>query len=110
MTIQKQLNKGIFIVFEGIDGLGKTTQIQWLAKKYQEQGFQVVQTKEPTNGVWGRQIREIEKQVPYKGRKLILTAGFSEDSVDDVMEIMGWEEETLARKKGTAEKGIKIET
>jgi len=61
MKIKKELRKGVFIVFEGIDGLGKTTQIRLLAQNYQKQGFQVVQTKEPTTGVWGRQIRDIEK-------------------------------------------------
>ena len=66
MTSQKQLTKGIFIVFEGIDGLGKTTQITLLTQKYMEQGFPLVRTKEPTNGKYGRQIREIEKHGRHK--------------------------------------------
>ncbi len=60
-TLNNRLNKGLFIVFEGIDGVGKTTQIRLLAKKYMDQGFSIIQTKEPTNGQWGQKIREIEK-------------------------------------------------
>ncbi len=55
----RSLTKGIFVVLEGIDGTGKTTQLALLAEKYQEAGFPVVRTREPTDGIWGKQIREI---------------------------------------------------
>ncbi len=60
-TYNHRLSKGLFIVFEGIDGVGKTTQIRLLAKTYMDKGFSLIQTKEPTNGAWGQKIREIEK-------------------------------------------------
>lgn len=50
---------GRLIVFEGIDGTGKTTQIQLLAKALSKRGLDVVCTKEPTEGQYGQQIREI---------------------------------------------------
>ena len=50
---------GLFIVFEGIDGSGKSTQIRLLAKRLQERGMNVVETYEPTNGEFGRRIREL---------------------------------------------------
>ena len=49
---------GILIAFEGIDGAGKTTQVQLLGRSLQAAGEDVVLSKEPTDGPWGRQIRE----------------------------------------------------
>ena len=42
------MNKGKFIVFEGIDGAGKTTQIELLAAKLSSLGKSVHITAEPT--------------------------------------------------------------
>ena len=39
--------KGLFIVFEGIDGCGKDTHIEILAERLQKFGFDVVKTYEP---------------------------------------------------------------
>lgn len=50
-------NKGIFIVFEGIDGAGKTTQIELLAKKLIEVGKNVYTTAEPTGFESGKALR-----------------------------------------------------
>jgi dTMP kinase len=48
---------GILIVVEGIDGAGKTTQVQLLYDQLTECGESVVRSKEPTDGTWGRKIR-----------------------------------------------------
>lgn len=50
-------NKGILIAFEGVDGAGKTTQVQLLANALREAGEEVVVSKEPTDGIWGQKIR-----------------------------------------------------
>ena len=50
--------KGILVALEGIDGAGKSTQIRLLTSFYEAQGFEVVATKEPTDGPYGRQIRQ----------------------------------------------------
>lgn len=50
---------GLLIVFEGTDGTGKSTQLQLLAQALQDQGLPVVITREPTEGAYGRQIREL---------------------------------------------------
>ncbi|WP_446007876.1 dTMP kinase [Candidatus Electrothrix sp.] len=52
---------GMLIAFEGIDGTGKSTQVQLLAHFLEEQGFPVVTTYEPTDSEYGRRIRELYK-------------------------------------------------
>jgi len=49
---------GILIAIEGIDGAGKTTQVQLLGEALREAGLPVVLSREPTDGPWGRKIRE----------------------------------------------------
>ncbi len=48
---------GILIVFDGIDGGGKTTQAKLLADILTAAGETVVLSKEPTDGPWGKQLR-----------------------------------------------------
>jgi len=50
--------KGILIVFEGIDGAGKSTQAEFLIDKLKRRGFDVVYFREPSKGRWGRQIKK----------------------------------------------------
>lgn len=51
--------KGKLIVFEGIDGSGKTTQMQILGKKLEGQGYPVVYTREPGGTRVGELVRSI---------------------------------------------------
>jgi dTMP kinase len=51
-------SRGILIAVEGIDGAGKTTQVRKLVAALRTAGETVVASKEPTDGVWGRKIRE----------------------------------------------------
>lgn len=50
---------GIFIVIEGIDGAGKSTQAKMLAEWFEEKGYEVVLTKEPTDTAFGKLIRRL---------------------------------------------------
>ena len=50
--------RGRFIVFEGIDGAGKTTQIDLLIKRLQASGRRVMRTAEPTESVSGGLLRD----------------------------------------------------
>ena len=50
--------RGRFIVFEGIDGAGKTTQIRLLAERLRAEGRQVAITAEPTTSTTGKMLRE----------------------------------------------------
>ncbi len=49
--------KGHFLVFEGIDGSGKTTQINLLKKRIEKLGIKCIQTKEPSDGPVGLMLR-----------------------------------------------------
>jgi len=53
------MNKGLFITFEGADGCGKTTQLQLLKKYLEDNGYEVVVTREPGSKGLGEKIREI---------------------------------------------------
>lgn len=48
----------MFIVLEGIDGTGKSTQVQLLAEWFRSQGREVVTSREPTDQPWGKKLRE----------------------------------------------------
>jgi len=52
------MEKGFLIVFEGIDGAGKSTQAETLLKRLLGRGFDVLYYREPSMGRWGREIKE----------------------------------------------------
>lgn len=49
---------GKFIVFEGIDGAGKSTQAEILAQRLKEWGKDIYLTHEPSDGVVGKMLRQ----------------------------------------------------
>lgn len=55
----QQVKKGKFIAFEGIDGSGKSTQIQLLTKKLRDIGIYCYTTMEPTDSPIGSLIHQI---------------------------------------------------
>jgi dTMP kinase len=54
---ERRLARGVLVAFEGIDGSGKTTQAERLARHLRDAGFAVVLTKEPTRGPHGAKLR-----------------------------------------------------
>ena len=52
------MRSGLFIVIEGIDGTGKSTQAHRLGEWFVAQGREVVLSREPTDGPWGVKLRQ----------------------------------------------------
>jgi dTMP kinase len=53
------LQRGKFITIEGLDGCGKSTQLEWLAAALSQQGIEVVTTREPGGTTLGNRMRAI---------------------------------------------------
>ncbi len=84
--MNKKLKKGLLIVFEGIDGCGKSTQAKLAFEYVKSLGYNAVALKEYTDGHWGRKIRELsikgrENVTPYQEFELFL-----KDRMEDVEE------------------------
>jgi dTMP kinase len=62
MVQEKKFKRGLLIVFEGIDGCGKSTQAEILSKKLQRKGIAVLTLREPSSGNWGTKIRELARE------------------------------------------------
>ena len=75
---------GNFIVFEGIDGSGKTTQINMLRSRLGKLGLECYVTKEPTDSPIGSLIRQIlAGDIKTDGRALANL--FAADRTDHLM-------------------------
>jgi len=68
------MNKGKFIVIEGIDGSGKSTLCLKISEKLQKIGIPVFLTYEPSTSVYGKELREsfIKKERPGIQKELEL--------------------------------------
>ena len=55
----KRNDQGILIIFEGIDGSGKTLQAKRVTRWLKQKGLPVVSFSEPTVGKYGKKLREI---------------------------------------------------
>lgn len=53
------LGPGLLVVIEGIDGAGKSTLALSLAERLRQSGHDVLTTREPTDGPFGRRIRAL---------------------------------------------------
>lgn len=53
------MKKGKFITFEGIDGVGKTSQISMVASYLKEKGKEVIATREPGGTLEAEKIRDL---------------------------------------------------
>ena len=58
--------QGLFIVMEGPDGSGKTTQINLLEQYLKEAGYECLITREPGGTVIGEEVRELILNPEYK--------------------------------------------
>lgn len=75
---------GRFIVMEGIDGCGKTTQIKRLENIFRTRGCRVYRTYEPTNGKIGTLIRQMLTGTVPTDQRTIATL-FAADRTDHLV-------------------------
>lgn len=74
------LQKGFFLVIEGIDGAGTTTQVNALYNWLKSRKIPCIKTREPSPGVIGRHIKKLLKQKNNNPIELALL--FAVDRID----------------------------
>jgi len=81
-------NRGVFIVFEGIDGSGKTVHLKDISIKLKEKGYQVVLTREPSQGKVGNFLRSYVHQKNFKLPPETEALLFAADRFDHVTSVI----------------------
>lgn len=79
-----RLCRGLLIVFEGIDGAGKTTQVRLLDERLRREGYDVVCLKEPTEGPWGQKLRHVAQHGRQDVSPVTELEWFLQDRREDV--------------------------
>ena len=80
----KDARPGRFLVLEGIDGSGKTTQVEHLGRRLVQAGLDAVTTFEPTDGPVGRLIRQmLSGELPVDQRTI--ASLFAADRTDHLV-------------------------
>src|SRR5690554_5879314 len=86
---RSDLGSGLFIVFEGLDGCGKTTQAQMLADFFEQQVTKYFHVREPGGTAVGDQLRWIllnpETSLTRWGEVLLLAAARAQLVQDVIM-------------------------
>ena len=86
-TVKNDISaRGLLVDVEGIDGSGKSTLVARLAKHCAEQGLPCIVSREPTNGEWGRLLRE-----SARGQRLALAEElelFMKDRAEHVVHVI----------------------
>ena len=76
--------KNVFIAFEGIDGSGKSTQVQKLSEWLIAHGHKVYITSEPTESPIGKMIRDIFNH-RMEGDQRVIAALFAADRLNHLL-------------------------
>lgn len=79
------MKQGLFIAFEGIDGSGKSTQIDLLGKYLKKMGRDVFVTCEPSDFRVGKMIREYLRG-EIKGDNRVIAALFVADRLEHILD------------------------
>jgi dTMP kinase len=81
---RRRLSRGLLIVFEGLDGAGKTTQVRFLEARLRYAGYDVVCLKEPTEGIWGQKLRHLAQYGREQVSPAVELEWFLQDRHEDV--------------------------
>ena len=79
---------GVFIVFEGVDGSGKSTHIKYLSEKLRERGYHVLETSEPSRDRIGNFIRRYAEQNDSRFTPETETLLFAADRYEHVKRVI----------------------
>ena len=77
--------RGKFIVFEGLDGSGKTTQMRALVEYLEGKGEACYSTREPTDSAFGTQLRNCMKG-KIDTNEYTIAALFAADRLDHILD------------------------
>jgi len=86
--MKNKLNKGLFIVFEGPEGAGKSTQATLLYKYLRNKGYDVVLTREPGGTKLAEAVRKIilsPKMKIYPMTELLLYEAARAQHIEEVI-------------------------
>lgn len=81
--------RGRFITLEGIDGAGKSTHLEWLARFVDERGIRVTVTREPGGTATGESLRELllhGKATLHPETETLLVFAARREHIDKVIE------------------------
>lgn len=78
------MGRGRFIVFEGIDGSGKTTQMKLFSQRLKADGMSCCETREPTDGPVGALVNQILKK-RLAADEAVTAALFAGDRLDHLL-------------------------
>jgi dTMP kinase len=83
----RAVSRGRLVALEGLDGCGKTTQLARVVGALLDAGHEVLATREPTDGEWGRKIRMMAQtgDLPPAEEEL---RWFTEDRQEHVQEVI----------------------
>ena len=82
------VKRGKLIVVVGVDGSGKSTQLKRIAAALRARGIDILETGEPTKGLWGRKIREMARTTDRVPRETEL-AWFLKDRREHMRDTVG---------------------
>jgi dTMP kinase len=81
------VKRGSFLILEGIDGSGKSTQLPRLVARLEAAGHEVVATREPSDGAIGQRIRQVARSGEALPAERELE-WFMEDRAEHVREVI----------------------
>jgi len=81
--------KGRLIAFEGVEGAGKSTQIELISAALRGDGFTVVQTREPGGTALGAEIRQMVMHSPTTPSPLTELLLYLADRAQHLAEVVG---------------------
>ena len=72
--MKKNKTKGFFVAIDGPNGVGKTTLLEAIKKRMKDKDIQIYMTKEPTNSILGKFIKEISEEITGDSLACLISA------------------------------------